>query len=82
MRSSVIGCEEQQVVAFSHLFVQLIEQFAQLLIQVEVYRIGLFTSHTVFVTHIVGRRKAHGQEVGFIALPQFFVVQNLHGQAH
>ena len=85
VRSSVVGCEDEEVAVTTEAPIEVAEEVGEILVQTEVGILGLDSEGTVAVTHIVGSRVAHSEEVRLVgtraeAFPFDSGLRHLEGQ--
>ena len=68
VRSSVVGSEDEEVAVTTEAPIEVAEEVGEILVQTEVGILSLDSEGTVAVTHIVGSRMAHSEEVRLVSM--------------
>ena len=79
MGTAMIGCQEHQIVALPHLFVERFQQSCYVLIQRQIGCIGIISSRTILMTNDVSLRVADAQHVRGLSPTQLLAVQGCNG---
>ena len=80
VHATVVGGEEEEVVALAHLLVEIGEEVGQLGIGTHIGSLILGATGAIGMADDVGRRDADGEHVGDIVLTQLLIVE--HGFGH
>ena len=85
VRSSMVGSEDEEVAVTTEAPIEVAEEVSEILVQTEVGILSLDSEGTVAVTHVVGSRMAHSEEVRLVstraeALPFDSSLSHLEGQ--
>ncbi len=74
MGCPVVGCQEEQIVVFSHLFIEKSEQACKVAVQLQVRLVGMCSPCAPLVSYDVGLRVAYAQHICGVALSQFLTL--------
>ena len=79
MRSTMVGRQEHEIIAFSHLIVESLQQSGDVLIQLQISLVCMFTAGGPLMTDDIRLRIADAEHICGLALAQTFSLQGCDG---